>query len=272
MAERREEPEAATEQALDQASPAAVALALGKTRAGAKLPPETAAFLLKQTRLIDLQTEHLHEQRELVLSRLRWGRFSDRLKALLQAMTVLVGLAVVVGVGVMAWQAHQDNGLVIDAFSVPPDLARDGLTGDVVAARFLDRLQAIQAATLNSDRPAESFRNNWGSEIKVEIPETGLTFGEFEKLLREWFGHVSHVSGEVLKTPQALAFTARIGDAPPQTFAGPETGFDDLAQKAAEAVFRSSQPYRYTEYLEHQGRIDEAFQAIADLAANGPQS
>ena len=55
--------------------------------------------------------------------------------------------------------------------------------------------EEMQAAT-ESDRPASSFQNNWGSEIKVEIPETGLTFGELDKLLRDKFGHASHVSGE----------------------------------------------------------------------------
>ena len=100
--------------------------------------------------------------------------------------------------------------------------------------------------------------------------EPGLTFGEFGKLLRDKLGHVSHVTGEVLKTPDGIALTARIGDAPPQTFAGPPGSFDDLAQKAAEAVYRASQPYRFAEYLEHHDRVPEAFAVLADLAANGP--
>ena len=273
MAERIEapEPEGGSEAGPEPISPsAAMAIGVRKGRAARARPdPEFDAFLRKQSRLIDIQTEHLHEQRELILSRLRWGRFNDRLRALLQTMTVLVGLAVVIAIAAMAWDAHEDNGLVVDAFSVPADLAGDGLNGEVVATRFLDRLQAMQAATANSDRPAKSFQNNWSSEIKVEIPQTGLTFGEFEKLLEEKLGHVSHVSGEVLKTPGGIALTARIGDAPPQTFVGPEASFDDLAQKAAEAVYRTSQPYRYTEYLERRGRLDEAFQVIADLAATG---
>ena len=73
---------------------------------------------------------------------------------------------------------------MIEAFSVPPDLAARGLTGEVVATRFLDQFKAMQAAT-GSDRPADTFQYNWGSEIKVEIPETGLTFGELGKLLRD---------------------------------------------------------------------------------------
>src|SRR5262249_25954104 len=155
------------------------------------------------------------------LSRLRWGRFSDRVKALLQVLTVAVGLGVVVLIGSMAWDAHEDHGLVVEAFSVPPDLARNGLTGQVAASRFLDKLQALQTATEESDRPSQSYHGNWGSDIKVEIPETGLTLGEFDKLLRERLGHVSHVTGEVVSAPGgAVSLTARLGDAPPQTFTG----------------------------------------------------
>src|SRR5215469_3033740 len=78
---------------------AAMAIGMRKGRAGDRPDPKFDAFLDRQTRLLDLQTEHLHEQHDLVISRLRWGRFSDRLKALLQALTVLAGLVVAVGVG-----------------------------------------------------------------------------------------------------------------------------------------------------------------------------
>jgi len=172
-----------------------------RTRASAKGDPLFDAYLSQQTRLATLQAEHLHEQRELVLSRLRWGRFGDRMRSLLQVMTVLVGVAVALVIGAMAWQAHEAHGLVIEAFSVPPDLARGGLTGQVAAGRFLDKLQGMQAVTANSDRPAQSYESNWGSDFKVEIPDTGLTFSEIEKLMRERLGHVSHVSGEVLTAP-----------------------------------------------------------------------
>ena len=119
---------------------------------------------------------------------------------------------------------------------------------------------------------ASSFQNNWGSEIKIEIPETGLTFGELDKLLRDKLGHASHVSGEVVRTAAGISLTARLGDAPPQTFEGPQSAIDAIAQQAAEAIYRSSQPYRFSQYLEQHGRVPEAFAVIADLAANGPQS
>ena len=100
MAERVEdaESEGAGEAGVPPLSPAAaMAIGMRKGRAGAKPDPVLDTFLERQTRLTELQTEHLHEQRELMLSRLRWGRFSDRMKAVLQVMTAVVGLGVVAG-------------------------------------------------------------------------------------------------------------------------------------------------------------------------------
>jgi hypothetical protein len=104
-------------------------------------------------------------------------------------------------------------------------MVRDGLSGEVVATRFMDRLQALQTATA-SERPADSYQYNWGSDIKVEIPETGLSLGEFRNLLRDRFGHSTHISGEVIRTPTGIAVTARFGDAPPATLTGPQSQFD----------------------------------------------
>lgn len=250
----------------------AAAVALGSRSRSRSLNEKTEALLEKQGHLVDLQIDDLRAQHHLVISRLRWGRFSDWMKALLQVLTAIVGAAIVLLVAVLAWQAHEAHGLAIDAFSVPPDLARTGLTGEVAASRFLDKLQELQRATADSDRPPQSYETNWGSDFKVEIPDTGLTFSEFDKLLRERLGNVSHVTGEITSAPGSISLTARLGDAPPQPFTGPVTSFDDLAQKSAEAVYGANQPYRYAEYLDDTGRSAEAFKVISDLAINGPES
>ena len=213
------------------------------------------------------QRHHMHEQLKEIGLRL----WELRLGVLLRVATLCVGIAVVVSLGWMVWDAAHSNGLLIEPFSVPPDLAARGLTGQVVATRFLDQFHAMQAATV-SERPADSYQNDWGSELKVEIPDTGLTFGELGKLLRDRFGEVSHVTGEVVRTSSGIAVTARLGDAPPQTFTGAEGDFDQLAARAAEAVYRASQPYRYAGYMGQQGRHDEAIAVISDLASHGPPS
>ena len=75
----------------------------------------------------------------------------------LQGLAVLAGAVIAVVFAAMAWRAHEDHGLLVDAFSVAPELSADGLSGSVVAQRFLDKLNELQTAT-ESDRPAATFR------------------------------------------------------------------------------------------------------------------
>jgi hypothetical protein len=273
VAERTEEPEAEASPSgltgADGGTAAGIALALGGTKPASRLAPEAAEFLRRQSRLVELQMEHLHEQRELMLSRLRWGRFSDRMRAALQVMTAAVGLAVVAVIAVMAWQAHQEHGLTIAAFSVPPDLAARGLTGQVVADRVLDRLSELQTQTV-SVRPASTYADNWGDDIKVEIPETGVSIGELNRYLREWLGRGTRVSGEVVRTATGLSVTARAGAQAGKSFSGSESDIDALIGQAAEALYASTQPYRYAVYLSSHGREAEGLAAYQWLAQHGP--
>jgi len=270
MAELIEEAEGRAETP-PEPSAAAVALALGRTsrRGKSEVDAEAAGFLRDQRRLVNLQSEHLHEQRELMLSRLRWGRLSDRVKAALQLMTAVVGLAVVVLVAVMAWQAYEDQGVVIDAFSVPPDLAQRGFSGQVVASKLLDRLSELQAQTVTG-RPASTYANDWGSDIKVEIPETGVSIGELNRYLRAWLGSETRISGEVVRTPSGIELTARAGAAPGASFQGRDADLDMLVRQAAEAVYARTQPYRFAVYLSSRGRTNEAIAAFSRLARAGP--
>jgi tetratricopeptide (TPR) repeat protein len=245
-----------------------MAIGVHKARGREKADPEFDAFLRKQSRLIDLQTEHLHEQRELMTSRLRLGRWKDRVTLALQAMTALVGLVVAAAVAVMAWQAHEDHGVSIEAFSVPPDLAQRGLTGQVVASELLDGLAELQAKTVTA-RPASTYANDWGGDIKVEIPETGVSIGELNRYLRQWLGSETKITGEVVRTPAGLAVTARAGAQSGKTFQGADADLDKLVQQAAEAVYASTQPYRYAVYLASVGRNDEALAAYQRLAQSG---
>jgi tetratricopeptide (TPR) repeat protein len=260
-------------EATEPLNPAAVSIALERrVSAGTSaVDTEAAAFLRDQRRLINLQAEHLHEQRELQLAHLRVRRWKDRMSLSLQVLAAAAGAVIAFAFIVMAWNAHEDHGLVIDAFSVPSEFAAEGLSGGVVAQLFLDKLNALQLAT-ESDRPAETFQNNWGEDIKVEIPETGVKLGDVKKFLRDQLGDVSHVTGEAYKTAAGVAIAARLGDTPPQTFEGSRSEIDSLVQKAAESVYRFSQPYRFSVYLEQHGRVEEAMAVISDLATNGPAS
>ncbi len=218
--------------------PVAVALALG----GAS-QAQADAFLRKLEAFVDDQRHHLHEQ----LKQLHLGLWEKRLGVLLRLAILVVGLGLAAGFGIMVWDAAHSRGLLIEPFSVPPDMASRGLTGKVAAAQLLDKLGML--GTNESSRSTQSYANNWGNDIKVEIPETGVSISELERFLRGWLGHDTRISGEVYRIAAGIAVTARAG-ANGATFTGAEGDLDTLVQKSAEHVFESTQPYRYANFLE----------------------
>jgi tetratricopeptide (TPR) repeat protein len=173
-----------------------------------------------------------------------------------------------VGLGAAIWNASQDDGLVVESFSVPPDLAGRRLSEEVVAAKLLDKLSALQAATV-SNRASSSYANNWDGDIKLQIPDTGISIGEFNRSLHAWLGHQTRITGEIWRTPTGLAVTARAGSDTSPTFTGAEGDLDKLMQQAAESVYRATQPYRYAVYLANANRAKEAETAYRALIADG---
>jgi tetratricopeptide (TPR) repeat protein len=209
---------------------------------------EARAYLREQTELARLQKQNLFEQNAFELSHLRWRRFNDQMKGALQIMLVAVGALIVAAIGAAIWSAAHDNSLVIEAFSVPSDLAERGITGEAVAAQLQDKLTAMQAET-DSARPADSYANNWGTDIKIQIPDTGISVSEFYRMMTAWFGHQTHISGEVYRTPDGLAVTVRATGNAGDTVQGSERDLDALMQKAAEAVYAHTQEFRFAVYL-----------------------
>ena len=234
-----------------------------------RLAREQAEVSAKQGRLLDLQIDTLQKADEFENSHLRWRRFNEWMGGALQILLVLVGLAIVAGLGAALWSAASDNGLVIEAFSVPPDLAAKGLTGEVIANKVLDRLALLQAQTA-SGRTSASYANNWGDDIKVQIPNTGVSIGEFNRALHQWLGHATHISGEVYRTPTGIAVSARVGTFSTPIFTGAESGIDALVNQVAEQVYRSTQPYRYATWLFVHGHSpDKAAAVLQTIIADG---
>jgi hypothetical protein len=264
MADDLIEAQSAAEDAAET-NAAAVALALDGATARPELSHAIAAFLKEQRRLMAEQREQLRDQ----VRRMRLGLVDQRLSIVLKAMTALVGIAIAVFFAAMAWSAAGSGGLVIEPFSVPPDLAARGLTGEVVAAKLLDRLAQMQADT-TSQRAPQSFQNYWGQDIKVTIPDTGVSLGELERFLDLKLGHATRVSGEIVRTASGVAVTARAGTNGSMTVSGSETALDPLMHDLAERVYRLTQPYLYGVWLQRHGRTNDALPVYVALATSGP--
>jgi hypothetical protein len=246
-----------TEASAASAEALALALAMDSARHDPELSRKASEYLGRQRSLVDLQIKHFDRERCLAIEAAERKRYADRIR---NGLTTFVALAVtvaVVGLGVMVWDAAHETGLVVEPFTVPPDLAQQGLTGQVVAKQVLDRLSELQLQTV-SDRPANAYRNNWGDDLKVEIPETGISLGELSNYLRASLGHETRISGEVYRTPAGLTVAARSGEAAGKRLTGSDADVESLIEKAAEAVYEQTQPYRYGLYLASAERQKEA--------------
>src|SRR5206468_9321360 len=95
--------------------------------------------------------------------------------------------------------------------------------------------------------------NNWGDDIKVQIPSTGISIGEFNTYLHEWLGNRTHILGEVFRSPAGVSVTARVSGDAGVTVEGKASDLAALIQKMAEAVYENTQPYRYGQYELRRG-------------------
>jgi tetratricopeptide (TPR) repeat protein len=226
-------------------------------------------FLDEQTKLTRLQIAQIEEENTTRRRILKLEHASAAMKFAFELALAVIFTTVAIGLAWAVWGAMNDRGLVVESFSVPPDLAGRGLSGEVIAARLLDKLSYLQSATLSS-RAASSYANNWGNDIKLQIPDTGVSIGEFNRSLHAWLGHQTRITGEIYRTGNgSIAVTARAGSGSGPTFTGSDADLDKLLRKAAESVYGATQPYRYAVFLTAMGRTKEAESAYLALIANG---
>ena len=235
-------------------SPNPVEIAMAALNDGAPEDGPAGVLLRRHTHLIDAQIA------------------SERMGFALKLLTALLGLAIAMALASMVWSASQERGLVIEPFSVPPDFAERGVTGQVVASRLLDRLSLMGDQT-QSVRAPSTYANNWNGDIKVQIPQTGISVGELRRVLVEWLGRQTRIGGEIYRTPEGLVLAARTGTAAASVHVGEsEADLPAMVQAAAEAVYADTQPYRYAIYVSRQGAPDDkarSRQLLEALARTG---
>jgi tetratricopeptide (TPR) repeat protein len=221
------------------------------------------AWLDQQTELARLQKESLLEQNAFELSHLRWRRFNDQMKGAMQIMIVLVGALIVVVIAAAMWNASRAEGMVVESFSVPPQFATAGITGDVVADDLTEKVAAIRDFSVaNSLAQAGSVSTDRAQQIKVDIPDTGVSLAEAWRYLRSWLGHERHLDGNVRQLPDGrITLTVSLGSADTFAFTGKPEELDALESQAAERVFAVVDPINHILYLDAKGRIAEMLEA-----------
>src|SRR6187402_3187135 len=250
--------------------PLAAAAILQASAKGTKLHPTLATYLEEQTRLTRLEAHHFEEERELGIGAAKRKRLSDQLRIAFQLLLALIFTALGVGLVVMIHDAFTSRSVVIDPFTAPPALAARGLSGQVVGAGVLDRLTQLQAST-RSTSSKRHVSNAWTGEIRLEVPETGISIGEIDRLLKARFGQDIHIEGDLVQTLSGgLALTVRGSGLLPKTFEGGAADLEKLTGQAAEYIYAQSEPALYLVYLANSGRNAEIVPLAKAIYANVP--
>jgi tetratricopeptide (TPR) repeat protein len=263
--------EVSTPEAPSGLDPTAAAMAADAAKNDPKLAEEVSEYFRKQGRLVEIQTEHLHEQRTVNLSLLKLKRFAERLNVGLRVFFVLVATVLGVAGAILIHDAITSRSVIIEPFETPRALADRGFTGTVAASSLLDDLRRLQAATRSSVQRRD-LSNAWSNEIKLTVPETGISIAEISQLLRARFGHDIRVNGDIVQTLQGdIEVTVRGDEILPATFRGAGGDLRKATSEASEYVYSQSQPALWAAYLVGSGRNQEAIEFCRAAINSSPK-
>jgi len=261
-----EEDKADSTKAGPEAFAAAVAARLSAS--DPEVAKDTSAFLKEQTELLKAQRKTVEAEHEYF--ELEWGPrlLGIRLRIAFQVFIALVATIIGVGIAIMIHDAITSRRVVIEPLRMPATLAARGFDGTIAAGAILDELSRLQDAT-HSSAAARGLSGGWADNIKLEVPETGISIGEISRLLKERFGHDLHIDGDLIETATGgLALTIRGQGVPPKTFNGSATELEKLTVTAAEYVYSKSQPARWAAFLGSSGRNEEAIEFCRTAVAS----
>ncbi len=253
----------------------AMSMALDLSKDDPEVARKTAAFIQSQTDLLRMQQAQFGEELRLRLRHLhgqshegRLRRLSQRIRLGTQVFTLVFTGLVALAVGVMVRDAMSAHAVIVDPFDAPPALAARGFSGTVIAGGLLDELTRLQMAT-RSSAEKRNLVSAWTAEIKVQVPGTGVSISDMDRLLRAHLGHDLHVGGDLVQTDDGgLALTVRGAGVMPKRFAGPASSLGALTTRAAEYIFGQSQPYLFALYLWQNDRNAEAIAFCRDAFAS----
>ncbi|HUO12385.1 MAG TPA: hypothetical protein VMU37_06475, partial [Caulobacteraceae bacterium] len=236
-------------------------LAMDVARVDPLVARRAAEYLEEQTRILKLQAAEYPLRMSHLRSQSREGkirRTGQRIRIGMQVFVALVAALIGFGLLVMLHDAFNSKAVIVDPFDAPPDLAARGLTGKMIAGGVLDALTRLQAAT-QSTSAKRNLSNAWTGDIKVEVPDTGVSIGDIDRMLKMRFGHDIHIDGDLIQTEiGGLALTIRGDGVLPRTFVGGAGDLDKLTTQAAEYVYGLSEPSLFANYLSGAGRNAEA--------------
>jgi tetratricopeptide (TPR) repeat protein len=209
-----------------------------------------------------LGAEYLAEQMRLT----RWQVANERAALTLKLLLGLAGVAAAGALALMAWTASRADGLVVEPFSVPPALAAQGVTGAAVAEEVLDHLGRLGRESRAYF--AVQATDSWSDASHVEIPQTGVSLDEVNRLLRRSLGRQTYVSGTVRLVGDEIELTARAGQGEIVRARGPGERLPALAATLTEKLLANHRPAQWGRVLVQRQRYPEGEAVLLGVLRN----
>jgi tetratricopeptide (TPR) repeat protein len=245
----------------------AAAVATNIANHSPEVAAKTVAFFEEQTELVKAQRKSV--EAEHAFFEVEWGPrlLGIRLRVGFQIFVVLVATVIGIGAAIVIYDAVHSRSVVIDPFDIAPNIATQVPSGKIVAAGLLDVLTQIQAAN-QTNAEHRALSNAWTNDITIEVPETGISFGQLERILKTRFGHDQHIDGDLVQVEKGgLALTVRGPGILPKTFTDDRRNLEKLLTQAGEYVYGQSQPGLWAAYLGTE-RFDDAISFSQTAYAN----
>ncbi len=190
----------------------------------------------------------------------RWQIASERMALSLRALLVAGLVSGAAALALMVWTAGRADGLIVEPFSTPASLAERGLSGPVIAAEVLNQIARLDREANNLQSIAIS--DSWSADSRVEIPQTGVSLDELDRLLRRQFGHETRVVGEVVLSGDGVVLSARAGADETVRALGSADDLPRMAQGVAEQLLSQARPAVYGRLLIFRGQPLEAVEPV----------
>jgi tetratricopeptide (TPR) repeat protein len=266
LGDEEEKPEAESAPSAPATDAFAAAIAAKLSDSDSQVARDTSSFLQKQAQLVETQRQHLLDEHAVRIATLHGQkcegdlrRAGIRVRIAFQLFAATVAAFVGAGVLVLLHDAFTSRSVIVDTFQTPHTLEERGITGNAVAGTLLDELNRLQEATHSSSAAKRNLKNAWSNEVKLAVPESGISIADLSRMLAARFGHDLHIGGDLAVTDSGdLGLTIRGDSVHARSFTGPARDLNKLIVDAAQYVYSEAQPALWDIYLSGENRWQES--------------
>ena len=205
----------------------------------------------------------------------RWATGLDRLATIALKLGTLFLIVIAM---VLASRIFQDQGYVLESFSVPAQLEESGYKGEVVARKVQDEVLALKGLASSVKEDSLQLAGNQQPDLNVAVMGIGVSLRSITYHLREMFGRPNHlIHGEITRLDDEYALTLRMTGYPTHSATvrveeGREkASLDSLLRRGAEFIITNTDPYRLAVVKYRQGKNEEALELVRIILRSRPQ-